>query len=177
MSETLSSEWGVPHSVWQLQVWWLSGGGGLTCWLTQALFIYLLWSSHGEGSLGPTLWPALRSQRAYTIHHLCSLTEECQTQSEPWAGQRPAWSRRLHCPRNWGLYRGTPIPPPLLSKTNFRSQEQMCPLADMETPFKVPGLNPPPHPQNSELGGKKLPAQNNCSHRERRFAPACTRSG
>lgn len=33
-------------------------------------------------------------------------------------------------------------PPPSLSKTNSRSQEQMCLLADTETPFKVPGLNP-----------------------------------
>lgn len=37
-----------------------------------------------------------------------------------------------------------PSPRPALcaTETNSRFQEQMCLLADMETPFKVPGLNP-----------------------------------
>lgn len=47
-------------------------------------------------------------------------------------------------PQELGSLKEEPSPHPALcvTKTNSRFQEQMCLLADMETPFKVPGLNP-----------------------------------
>lgn len=85
----LSSEWGVAHSVWQLQAQQLCLNRerwSARC-LTAPGIRHLLalgqpWES-GSHTMACSWVDAVRTQRAHNIPRLCPLTERSQTQPEP----------------------------------------------------------------------------------------------